>query len=153
MPKFTVDTGEALITEFLPAWKAGFASNNHAKTCAHLFSEKIMMDWSDGIKGEKTKAEFFNHIASTWGLLASNFLYKPNFVFDTTNSKVITFGHLVLNIDGKMGIPNLVEVNFCNIIGYDDAGKINSWTAHWDNSSAPLLEALGKVSAAFAAAK
>jgi hypothetical protein len=63
------------------------------------------------------------------------------------------FGHLVLNIDGKMGIPNLVEVDLCDIIGYDDAGKINSWTAHWDNSSAPLLEALGKVSAAFAAAK
>jgi len=153
MATFTVATGEAAANKFHEAFAAGFARNNHAETMAGLCADKVAVDWSDGCSGDKTPAEIFAQFASSWGFMVSNFLYKPDVLVDTTNSKVIMSGRLIINIDGKLGSPNLIDNKIAFVLKYDGAGKICEWIGYWDQGYAPMLEALGKVSKALEAAK
>ena len=153
MTDFTIETGEAEAAKFHAAFAAGFAANNHAETLAGMFSEKVDVEWSDGFAGEKTPSECFEQFAKSWGFMVSNFLWSPDTIVDTSNRKIIMFGRLIINIDGKLGVAHLIDNKLSFVLKYDDAGKICTWTGYWDNTYAPMLEALGKVSAALEAAK
>ena len=118
-----------------------------------MFAEKIDVEWSDGFAGEKTPGEVFEQFAKSWGFMVSNFLWSPDTIVDTSNNKIIMSGRLIINIDGKLGSPNLIDNKLSFVLKYDSAGKICQWTGYWDNTYAPMLEALGKVSAALEAAK
>mmetsp|Transcript_7529 Transcript_7529/g.30510 ORF Transcript_7529/g.30510 Transcript_7529/m.30510 type:complete len:153 (+) Transcript_7529:55-513(+) len=152
MTDFTIETGETEAAKFHAAFAAGFAANNHAETMAGMFTDKIDVEWSDGFAGEKTPGEVFEQFAKSWGFMVSNFLWSPDTIVDTSNNKIIMSGRLIINIDGKLGSPNLIDNKLCFVLKYD-AGKICQWTGYWDNTYAPMLEALGKVSAALEAAK
>ena len=153
MTDFTIETGETEAAKFHAAFAAGFAANNHAETMAGMFAETIDVEWSDGFAGEKTPGEVFEQFAKSWGFMVSNFLWSPDTIVDTSNDKIVMFGRLIINIDGKLGSPNLIDTKLSFVLKYDSAGKICQWTGYWDNTYAPMLEALGKVSAALEAAK
>ena len=153
MTDFTIETGESEAAKFHAAFAAGFAANNHAETMAGMFAEKIDVEWSDGFAGDKTPSEVFEQFAKSWGFMVSNFLWSPDTIVDTSNDKIIMFGRLIINIDGKLGSPNLIDNKLSFVLKYDSAGKICQWNGYWDNTYAPMLEALGKVSAALEAAK
>ena len=149
----TIETGEAEAAKFHAAFAAGFAANNHAETLAGMLAEKVDVEWSDGFVGEKTPSEIFEQFGKSWGFMVSNFLWSPDTIVDTSNDKIIMYGRLIINIDGKLGSPNLIDNKLSFVLKYDSAGKICQWTGYWDNTYAPMLEALGKVSAALEAAK
>ena len=144
----TIETGEAEAAKFHAAFAAGFAANNHAETLAGMLAEKVDVEWSDGFVGEKTPSEIFEQFGRSWGFMVSNFLWSPDTIVDTSNDKIIMYGRLIINIDGKLGSPNLIDNKLSFVLKYDSAGKICQWTGYWDNTYAPMLEALGKVSAA-----
>ena len=72
----------------------------------------------------------------------------PTVVVDTTNSKVVIAGTLIINITGGVaGETNLVKNPITFILKVDDKEQVTRWEAYWDNENAEMLAALGKVSA------
>jgi len=56
--------------------------------------------------------------------MVSNFLWSPDTIVDTSNRKIIMFGRLIINIDGKLGVAHLIDNKLSFVLKYDDAGKI-----------------------------
>jgi len=149
----TVEEGEAFGAKFLEAFKSGFPENNHEEKMKGLFAEKTSWDWSDGFKGEGSADAIFEQFKKTWGAMVSCMCFQPDVLVDTTNSKVVMFDKLVINIDGGFPEANLVHNKLCFVLTLNEDKKVTNWTGIWDNEYAPMLEALGKVSAKMAAAK
>ena len=87
--------------------------------------------------------------SKSWGMMVDNFvLIDPTVVVDTTNSKVVIAGTLIINITGGVaGETNLVKNPITFILTVDDKEQVTRWEAYWDNENAEMLAALGKVSA------
>lgn len=141
----TVTEGNTWGAKFIEAFKGGFPENNHATTMAGLFADKTAWDWSDGFKGEGSPDEIFTQFQKTWGFMVAEMKWTPNMFVDTTNSKIIFYGNLVINITGGLPESNLVENPICFILTLDQ-GKCVKWEALWDNEEPTLLKALSSVS-------
>ena len=107
----TADAGDAFAHKFAKQFAAGFAGNNHAVTMEGLLAPKLSWDWSDATVGEGAPADIMDIFSKSWGMMVDNFvLIDPTVVVDTTNSKVVIAGSLIINITGGVaGETNLVK--------------------------------------------
>ena len=121
------------------------AATNHAATMAGLFADTVTIDWSDGFKSDGPAAAIFERFSSTWGAMVSTMCYAPDVLVDTTNSKVLTTGQAVINVDGGFPEANLVQNKLGHLLTLDESGKVSSWVGLWDNEYPPMLAALAKV--------
>ena len=107
----TAAAGDAFAHKFAKQFAAGFAGNNHAVTMEGLLAPKLSWDWSDATVGEGAPADIMDIFSKSWGMMVDNFvLIDPTVVVDTTNSKVVIAGSLIINITGGVaGETNLVK--------------------------------------------
>ena len=145
----TAAAGDAFAHKFAKQFAAGFAGNNHAVTMEGLLAPKLSWDWSDATVGEGAPADIMDIFSKSWGMMVDNFvLIDPTVVVDTTNSKVVIAGTLIINITGGVaGETNLVRNPITFILTVDDKEQVTRWEAYWDNENADMLAALGKVTA------
>ena len=118
----TAAAGDAFAHKFAKQFAAGFAGNNHAVTMEGLLAPKLSWDWSDATVGEGAPADIMDIFSKSWGMMVDNFvLIDPTVVVDTTNSKVVIAGTLIINITGGVaGETNLVRNPITFILKVDD---------------------------------
>ena len=150
-------TGEAFANSFKEKFVGGFAENNHAETMKGILAETVKINWADGFSGDKTADEVWDQFKNTWGAMVSRVCWSMQTpIIDTTQSRIVMTGALVINIDG--GLPdnaNLIHDGrgMCFVLTLDETQKVCAWDGFWDNEYPPMLEALGKTMAKMQEAK
>jgi len=94
----------------------------------------------------------YEHMAKSWGFMVSTACLFPKVLVDTTNSKIIITGELVINIDGGLPQSHLVPNQICFILTLN-GGQVTNWEAYWNNADPVMLQALATVSTALKVAK
>mmetsp|Transcript_21006 Transcript_21006/g.68753 ORF Transcript_21006/g.68753 Transcript_21006/m.68753 type:complete len:153 (+) Transcript_21006:47-505(+) len=145
----TAASGKAFAEKFMTQFAAGFKENNHATTLAGLLAEKISWDWSDDSKGDGTPDDLTGMFSKSWGAMVDSFnLLAKQVVVDTTHSKVLVTGQLIINITGGLADEtNLVHNDICFIFTLNDKEQVTHWEGYWDQADEGMTAALGKVMA------
>lgn len=122
-------TPQAFAEKFMTQFAAGFKENNHATTLAGLLAEKISWDWSDDSKGDGTPDDLTGMFSKSWGAMVDSFnLLAKQVVVDTTHSKVLVTGQLIINITGGLADEtNLVHNDICFIFTLNDKEQVTHW--------------------------
>ena len=152
----TADEGKKFAADFMTAFQAGFAGNNHGETMKDLVADEGTWNWSDGTKseGKEKMQKIFDTFATTWGFMVDSFNQtNPIVTVDTDNSKIVIAANAFINITGGLPESNIVGNNVVFLLTLDDAKKVCVYDGYWDNKDPAMLAALGKVSAKLEEAK
>jgi hypothetical protein len=137
------------MTQFMKSFPEGFKANNHAELLDWAVADELSWDWSDGTKGNGSKADIFGIFAKSWGFMVGQMIPTGALVtIDPDNSKICISCTVNLLIDG--GLPeekNLVSNNIIFLLTVNQDMKITAWDGIWNNKFPAMLEALGAVSA------